>query len=137
MTYSLVDETIIREINLFLSMGSIVPCFLLFYRVSVGGSRARVVRFIMAWIFLAFGITSLMGSLISLNLLMGGEVEKILPLSNWRNLIKNSAIFAMAWTFLFIEFRSITSGNKVEDTHIDAQQVDVQGLKVTVKKGGK
>lgn len=130
--YLLLDETVIRQINLFLSIGSIVPCFLLFYRVSVGGSRARVVRFIMAWIFLAFGITSLMGSLISLDLLMGGDVQDILPFSNWRNLIKNSAIFSMAWTFLFVEFRSMT--NRGGDIHMDAEKVDINTSKVDIRK---
>ena len=63
-------------------------------------------KFVMAWIFLAFGITSIMGAMISLNVLSGGDVDSIMSLSNYRNLIKNSAIFFMAWTFLFVEFNN-------------------------------
>lgn len=95
----------IRLLNLFFSLTTIIPCFILFIRTIRSPSTSKVVRTIMAYIFFSFFITSIVSSIIGFQILYTGRPEDVIQLSNIRNLLKNSAIFIMAWGFMWIEFK--------------------------------
>lgn len=103
---SLLNENNLRMVNLFFSLATIVPCLILFIRTTRSASQSKMVRNIMAYIFFAFFVTSIVSSIIGFQVIYTGRPEDVTQLSNIRNLLKNSAIFIMAWGFMWIEFKT-------------------------------